>query len=153
MAHVLSMGDTFIISGLRERRSAVAGRIVDLRREVEKLKADLFHIDKVLRLYDVQPGEIPTKGRVSPRSVYFERNEVSRRCRDMLREKGTIKADDLTVKTMLDKGLDPADRKMRTDFSRRFLVTLHDLWKAGAVEKIGNGRGVVWKLKNQVMAP
>lgn len=143
------MGDTYIISGLREKRSAVAGKIVQLRRELEKLKADLFHIDKVLRLYDVEPQNIPTKGRVSPRSVYFERNEVSRRCRDMLREKGTIKADDLTVRAMLDKGLDPKDRKTRTDFSRRFLVTLHDLRKAGEVEKIRQGRGVIWRVKGQ----
>jgi hypothetical protein len=143
------MGDTFIISGLREKRSAVAGRIVDLRREVETLKADLFHIDAVLRLYDVEPEEIPTKGRVSSRSVYFARNEVSRRCRDMLRERGTLKADDLTVQAMRDKGLDPeANRKTRTDFSRRFLVTLHDLRKAGAVEKVSAGRGgVIWRLK------
>lgn len=59
-------------------RSAVAGRIVDLGREVEKLKANLHHIDAVLRLYDVKPEEIPTKDRVSSRSVYFARNAVSR---------------------------------------------------------------------------
>jgi hypothetical protein len=77
------MGDTFIISGLKEKRSAVAGRIVDLRREAEKLQADLVHIDAVLRLYDVEPEEIPTKGRLAIRSAYFGRNEISRRCRDM----------------------------------------------------------------------
>ena len=48
-------GDTFIISGLKEKRSAVAGRIVDLRREADKLQADLVAIDSVLRLYDVEP--------------------------------------------------------------------------------------------------
>jgi hypothetical protein len=35
------MGDTFLISGPREKRSAVAGQIVDLRRQVDKLQADL----------------------------------------------------------------------------------------------------------------
>ncbi|MGB8366386.1 MAG: hypothetical protein ACLQUZ_01705 [Rhizomicrobium sp.] len=44
------MGDTFIISGLREKRSAVAGRIVDLRREVDQHQAgsktrQCFHND------------------------------------------------------------------------------------------------------------
>jgi hypothetical protein len=32
------MGDTFLIYGLREKRSAVAGRIVDLRPEADRLR-------------------------------------------------------------------------------------------------------------------
>ena len=81
------------------------------------------------------------------RSAFFGRNEISRRCYDLLREQGTIKADDVTVRAMRDKGLDPeADRKQRRDFTRRILVTLHDMRKAGTVEKIGAARGVRWKL-------
>lgn len=37
-------GDIFVISGLREQRSAVAGRIVDMRREIDTLQADLLHL-------------------------------------------------------------------------------------------------------------
>jgi hypothetical protein len=80
------------------------------------------------------------------RSAYFGRNEISRRCRDMLREKGSVRADDVTVQAMQDKGLDPENRKLRADLTRRILVTLHDLMKAGAIEKIGHGRGVRWSL-------
>jgi hypothetical protein len=138
-----------LVSGLKAKRSEVAGRIVDLRREADKLQADLVAIDSVLRLYDVEPSEIPTKGRMPVRSAYFGRNEISRRCRDMLREKGTVRADEITVQAMKEKGLDPdRDRKTRTDFNRRILVSLHDLVKANAVEKIGHGRGVVWRLKS-----
>lgn len=54
----MSDGNTYVISGLKEQRSRVAGRIVDLRREMDKLQADLVHIDAVLRLYDVEPAEI-----------------------------------------------------------------------------------------------
>lgn len=142
------MGDTFLISGLREKRSAVAGQIVDMRRQVDKFQADLVHIDAVLRIYGLEPEEIPTKGRMPVRSTYFGRNELSRRCRDALREKGTIRADDVAVRAMRDKGMDPeADRKTRADFIRRILVSLHDLRKANMVEKIGHGRGVRWVAK------
>ena len=142
------MSDTFVISGLKEKRAAVAGRIIDLRREADKLQADLLHLDSVLRLYGLEPAEIPNKGRMPVRSAYFGRNEISRRCRDMLREKGTIRADEITVQAMREKGLDPdKDRKARTDFNRRILVSLHDLAKAEVVEKIGHGRGVTWRLK------
>jgi len=68
------MGDTFIISGLKEKRSAVAGQIVDMQRDLDRLQADLFHIDQVLRLYGLDPEEIPTKGRMPKRSAYFGRN-------------------------------------------------------------------------------
>jgi hypothetical protein len=140
-------GTTFVISGLREKRSALAGQIVELRRQLDKLQADIFHVDMVLRLYGEEPADIPTKGRVPVRSAFFGRNEITRRCYDLLREKETIRADDVTVRAMREKGLDPeADRKQRTDFTRRILVSLHDLRKVGAVEKVGAGRGVRWRL-------
>lgn len=139
-------GNTYVISGLREKRSAMAGRLVDLRRELDRLQADLVHVDAVLRLYGLEPSEIPTKGRMPVRSAYFGRNEISRRCRDLLREKGSIRADEVTVQAMRDKGLDPENRKLRADLTRRILVSLHDLMKAGTVQKVGHGRGVRWCL-------
>lgn len=117
---------------------------------MDKLQADLVHVDGVLALYGLEPAEIPTKGRMPVRSTYFGRNEISRRCRDMLREKGIIRADEVAVQAMLDKRLDPEkNRKLRTDFCRRILVTLHDLRKAGRIEKVGHGRGVRWQAVGQ----
>jgi hypothetical protein len=140
------MGDTFVISGLKEKRAAMAGRIVDLRREANKLQAELVHLDAVLRLYGLAPAEIPNKGRMPVRSAYFGRNELSERCRDMIREKGSITAADVAIQAMRDKGLDPdKDRAVKRDFVRRILVTLHDLRKYGHIEKVGFGRGVKWQ--------
>ena len=119
------MADTFIISGLREKRSAVAGQIVELRRQLDRLQADLFHVDAVLRLYDVEPSEIPTKGRVPVRSAYFGRNEITRRVYDALRERGEVAAVDIAAQAMRDKGLDPkADKKLRVHFAQRILTSL-----------------------------
>ncbi len=140
------MGDTFLLSGLKEKRSAIVGQIPDLYKQIDKLQAALVHVDGVLSQYGLEPSEIPTKGRMPVRSTYFGRNEISRRCRDMLRAKGVICADDVAVQAMLDKRLDPEkNRKIRTDFSRRILVTLHDLRKADMIEKVGHGRGVQWR--------
>src|ERR1700689_2742942 len=118
------MSDSFLISGLKAKRSAMAGRIVDLRRELEDIQSSLVHIDAILRLYDVEPEGIPTKGRMPVRSAYFGRYEISRRCRDMLREKGTVRAVDVAGQAMRDKHLDPAaDLKTRRDSTRRILHT------------------------------
>lgn len=52
------------------------------------------------------------QGRVSGRSAFFGRNEIIRRCYDLLDEKGEIVSDDVTVRAMREKELDPeADRK------------------------------------------
>jgi hypothetical protein len=140
------MGDTFLIHGLKEKRAATAGRIADLRREADNLQAQLVHIDAVLKLYGLEAAEIPDKGHVPVRSAYFGRNEISKRCRDMIREKGTVKAADVAVQAMRDKGLDPdKDKAVKRDFVRRFLTTLHDLKRAGKVEQIGYGNGVQWR--------
>ncbi len=145
------MGDTFIISGLREKRATIAGRIIDLKREADLLQADLYHIDAVLLLYGEEPADLPTKGRVPKRSSFFGHSEVSRRCYEMLRERGTISAEDISIKAMVDKGKDSlTDKKIKTDFTKRILCTLHDLRKAGTVEKVGAGKGVRWRLVEQV---
>jgi hypothetical protein len=141
------MGDTFVISGLREKRSGVAGRIIELRREADQLEADLFHIDAVLRLYNVKPADIPTKGRVPKRSAYFARNEITRRIYGALRKQEAVSAVEIAAQAMPDKGMDPeADPKMRTNFCQRFLTSLHDLRKIGRVECVGAGKGVQWRL-------
>lgn len=147
-------GDTFIISGLREKRSAVAGQIVEFREKLDRLQADLFHIDAVLRLYGVEPADIPTKGRVPVRSGYFGRNEITRRCYEAMRDWGTVSAVEIARKAMLDKGLDPdADKKLRVSFTQRFLTSLHDMRKAGKVEQVGSGNGVQWRLAEFARTP
>jgi hypothetical protein len=141
------MGDSFIISGLREKRSSVAGKIVELRREADKLEASLFHIDAVLRLYEVDPGDIPTKGRVPVRLGYFGRNEITRRIYEALRGAESVSAVEIAAKAMRDKGFDPeADPKLRATFAQRILTSLHDLRKGGKVERLGTGAGVRWKI-------
>jgi hypothetical protein len=44
-----------------------------------------------------------------------------------------IKAEDVSIQAMRDKGLDPENRKLRRYFTRRILVSFHDLKKAGAL--------------------
>jgi hypothetical protein len=39
------------ITALKRKRSEIAGQIVELRRQLDKLQADIFHLDMVLRLY------------------------------------------------------------------------------------------------------
>ena len=55
------MADPHVISALREKRALVAGLIEKLERKLEQHRADLTHIDGVLRLFqpDRDPDENP----------------------------------------------------------------------------------------------
>ena len=51
------MADPHVISALREKRALVAGLIEKVERKLEQHRADLTHIDGVLRLF--QPEHDP----------------------------------------------------------------------------------------------
>src|SRR5438477_11781306 len=81
------MGDPHVISALREKRALVSGLIEKVERKLEQHRADLTHIDGVLRLFqpDRDPAEIKPKRTYARRTRYFARNELSRLVMDVLR--------------------------------------------------------------------
>jgi hypothetical protein len=95
------------IAASKRKRSEFAGHIVDLRRQLDKLQADILHLDMVLRLNAEDPLDIPTKGQMPVRSAFSGRNEITGRCYDLLRQKGTMTADEVSVRAMREKGLIP----------------------------------------------
>src|SRR5205823_4995094 len=73
-------------SGLIEKRRELAGIIDQLQRQIDQRRADLVHIDGVLRVLatDLDPATIRPK-RAYRRNRYFARNELSRLCLGALR--------------------------------------------------------------------
>src|SRR5580692_3646051 len=67
------MADPHVISELREKRALVAGLIEKLERKLEQHRADLTHIDGVLRLF--QPDRDP--GDIKPRPAGVDRKGAS----------------------------------------------------------------------------
>src|SRR5438128_12622518 len=92
------MADPHVISALREKRALVAGLIEKLERKLEQHRADLTHIDGVLRLFqpDRDPEAIKPKRTYAKRTRYFARNELARLCMDVLRDTpGLITTDEI----------------------------------------------------------
>ena len=143
------MGELHVVSALREKRAALSGAIVDLEKRIAQYRADLVHLDATLRLFapELEPESIAPKKPVA-RSHYFATGELARRCLDTLRvaEGRVIASEEIAVAAMRDKGLDPEDRKIRSDFIQRVLNTLTALKGKGTVEKVGNGLGARWRL-------
>src|ERR1700736_5352277 len=109
------MADPHIISALREKRAIVSGLIEKLERKLEQHRADLTHIDGVLRLFqpDRDPDEIKPK-RTYRRTRYFARNELARLCMDALRNApGLITTDEIAAQVIAAKGFEAADATLR----------------------------------------
>ena len=145
------MADPHVISALREKRAIVAGLIEKLERKLEQHRADLTHIDGVLRLFqpDRDPGEIKPKRAYARRTRYFARNELARLCMDALRDApGLITTDEITAQVIAAKGFEAADATLRASIRDQLLTVLRAARKRGTIEQTGLGRGVRWRLES-----
>jgi hypothetical protein len=146
------MADPHVISALREKRALVAGLIEKLERKLEQHRADLTHIDGVLRLFqpDRDPGDIKPKRTYARRTRYFARNELSRLCMDALRpaDGALMTTDEIAGRVIEAKGFDGADSPLRKAIGEQALALLRSFRKRGTVEQIGLGRGIRWKLNS-----
>jgi hypothetical protein len=144
------MVDPHVISALREKRALVAGLIEKLERKLEQHRADLTHIDSLLRLFqpDRDPSEIKPKRTYVRRTRYFARNELSRLCMDALRaaDGASLTTDTIAGRVIEAKGFDAADTALRKAIGEQALALMRLFRKRGMVEQIGLGRGVRWKL-------
>jgi hypothetical protein len=96
-----------VVAGLIEKRRELAGIIDGLPRQLDQHRADLTHIDGVLRVLasDLDPETIRPK-RVYRRNRYFARNELSRLCLGVFRTVAgePLSTDDFASRVIAAKG-------------------------------------------------
>ena len=105
------MAESHVVSALVAKRSEVAGLIVDLERKAAQQRADLVHVDAVLRLYAPELGAdcIPSKA-VRRRNGWFKQGELVRMVLDTLRVAlAPMSSKEIAAAVMVRHGLDPAD--------------------------------------------
>src|SRR5579863_3078671 len=136
------------VNALRNKRAEITGQIAMYEREVDRLRAELVHVDATLRLFDpgTDPADIAALRRFPRRTEYFARGEVTRMVYDALRAAPEIRAQDLADQAMREKGLPETDRAQRREFVYRFLNVMGDMKRRGKLVKIGQGPGVRFAL-------
>ena len=65
---------------------------------------------------------------------------------EAIRDHGFISAREGALAAMADKGFAETDRQVRREFVSRFRKALHNQVRRGTMERIGNGRGVRFKV-------
>jgi hypothetical protein len=121
-----------------------------MQRQLDQHRADLTHIDGVLRILasDLDVETIKPK-RAYRRNRYFARNELSRICLDMFRTAAgePLNADDIAGRVIATKGFYTADAILRAAIRDQVSSIVKRLHRRGEVEKVGRGRTVRWRLK------
>jgi hypothetical protein len=132
-----------VVAGLIEKRRELAGIIDELQRQLDQHRADLTHIDGVLRVLatDLDPETIRPK-RAYRRSRYFARNELSRLCLAVLRtaDGELLSTDDIAGRVIVAKGFDAADAILRAAIREQVGSIVKRLHRNGAIDNNGAGR-------------
>jgi hypothetical protein len=140
-----------VVSALIAKRAELAGVIDQLQRQLDQHRADLTHIDGVLRVLaaDLNPETIRPR-RVYRRNRYFARNELSRLCLGVLRTATNelLSTDDIAGRVIVAKHFDTGDIILRAAIREQVGSTVKRLHKQGAIENVGAGRASKWKLEN-----
>jgi hypothetical protein len=138
-----------VVAGLIEKRRQLAGIIDQLQRELDQHRADLTHIDGVLRVLatDLDPETIRPK-RIYRRNRYFARNELSRLCLGVLRTAAgeLLSTDEIARRVIAIKGFDEGDGILRAAIREQVGSTVKRLHRQGALDNVGAGRSSKWKL-------
>jgi hypothetical protein len=144
------MGDSPAIYGLVSKRAELAGRIIELQRELDTLSADVSTLDGAIKIidpsYDLR--SIKAKRKLTKNQFFGEHGEASRFVLNALREAG----EPLTTNQIADLA---ADRKHLGNADMKalracILTTLSRQRVKGIVAEMGRDEtgAIKWALAN-----
>src|SRR3954467_4713701 len=121
------------VNALRTKRVQIAGEIEMHSREIDRLRAELVHLDATMRLFDpeIDPSDVPALRRYPRRTEWFARGEVTQRVYEAFRTQAVIWPREIAKKAMADKGISETDKKILKDIIGRFTNVVYDLTRRG----------------------
>src|SRR5688572_33509925 len=141
------MAEPHIVAALRDKRAELSGSIADLEKRIGQHRADLLHVDAVLRLIapDLEPAAILPKAVRQP-SGWFRPGELARMVLDVLRTTpAPLSVREITVQVMERRGLDPQDART-AELLRKLVSNALNRQAADLVERIQDGVLVSWQV-------
>jgi hypothetical protein len=140
------MAEPHVIAALRDKRAELSGGIADLEKRIGQHRADLLHVDAVLRLFapDLEPATIPSKAVRQP-SGWFRPGELARMVLDVLRT-APLSIREITGQVMERRGLDTQDGRM-AELLRKLVRNAVNRQAADLVERVEDGTLVRWRVR------
>lgn len=142
------MAEPHVVSALRDKRAEISGVIEDMERRIAQHRADLVHVDAVLRLYapDLEPESIAPKA-VRKRNDWFRPGELSRMVLDILRiAPEPLSTRDIAGQVMERRCLDAGDERTVKLVMKLVNNTVTRQAKE-LVERVGDGPVKAWRIR------
>lgn len=141
------MGQSFVISGLKDKRARIAGEIAAAQRALDQRREELAQLDAVIRMFTpgCNPDMIPPI-RPGSHGLFFSYGQLPRACLGILREaKEPVRFDVIVERVIQAKGFEPDGhvRKHITDTTRAALMRLA---RKGLVRRLIVEPDVWWEL-------
>jgi len=142
------MAEPHVVAALRDKRAELSGTIADLEKSIGQHRADLLHVDAVLRLFapDLEPAAI------GPRAVrrgngWFRPGELARLVLDVLRTAlAPLSIRGITGQVMQRHGLEPQDAQT-AERLRKLVTNALARQAADLVERLQDGTLVTWRVR------
>jgi hypothetical protein len=141
------VGNTFVISGLKDKRARIAGEIAASQRAIDQRRAELAQLDAVISMFspDCNPDMIPPI-RPGSHGVFFSYRELPRLILGIMRPaEGPVRFDHIVSQVILAKGIEP-DRHLRRHISDTTRATLMRLGTRGIVRRVLDQPDTWWEL-------
>ena len=142
------MAEAHAVAALKDKRAELSGGITDLEKRIGQHRADLLHVDAVLRLFapDLEPAAILPKAMRQP-SGWFRPGELARMVLDVLRTApAALTVREITMRIMERRGLDPQDART-AELLRKLVSNALNRQAADLVERIQDGVLVGWRVR------
>ena len=142
------MAEAHVVAALKDKRAELYGSITDLEKRIGQHRADLLHVDAVLRLFapEFEPATIPPRAVRRPNS-WFKPGELARLVLEVLRTAPVaLTVREITAQIMERRELDPQD--VRTaELLRKLVSNAVNRQAADLVERIQDGALVRWRVR------
>jgi hypothetical protein len=142
------MVEPHVVAALKDERAELSGNIADLEKRIGQHRADLLHVDGVLRLFapEFEPATILPKAVHRPNS-WFKPGELARLVLEVLRTApAALSVREITVQVIKRRGLDPQDART-AELLRKLVSNALNRQAADLVERIQDGVLVSWQVR------
>ena len=142
------MAEPHVVAALKDKRAELSGGIADLEKRIGQHRADLLHVDGVLRLFapEFERATILPRAVRRPNS-WFKPGELARLVLDVLRTApAALTVREITGQVMERHGLDPQDTRT-AELLRKLVRNAVNRQAADLVERVEDGTLVRWRVR------
>src|SRR3954468_6277395 len=143
------MAEPHVVAALKDKRAELSGSIADLEKRIGQHRADLLHVDAVLRLFapEFEPSTILPRAVRRPNS-WFKPGELARLVLEVLRTApAAMSVREITAQVMERRGLDPQDGRT-AELLRKLVRNAVNRQAADLVERVEDGTLVRWRVRD-----